>query len=131
MAAPESDAPGEAFVLHEDGTVTLGWDGFTTTLRRPKAGEWLSFTEEYEAANAWAGKETKGKKPTVREAVEGGPFRALGHRLIRELGGEDIPIEDIPIWLCLGAPYQRISDWWLASPLARQEAAVVARTMSR
>lgn len=121
----------DRFVLHEDGTIELGWDEISCTLRRPKVGEWLSFNEEYARAVAWQEKETKGKKPTVLEAVEKGPFRPLYQRLMLELGDTKVELGDLPLWLCLSPPFQRIADWWLGSPLARQEAVTLQAIASR
>lgn len=130
MAKSSSGASGDVLVLHEDGTVTIGWDEFSCKLRRPKAGEWLSFMEESEAADLWA--QGEGDPPaakTLREALDGGPFLVLYQRLFAELAGTNIEVGDLPPWLAVGDTFRRVSQWWMASPLSRADLAAVTRTL--
>lgn len=127
----------DQLVLHEDGTVTIGWGDFAITLREPNIGEWLSFEQESGRANDWAkGDAVDGEEEptprTIREAADGGPFLALYERLIRELGiGLTVEVPPLPPWLAAGAVFSRISAWWSASPLSRREATALTATLSR
>lgn len=125
---------GDQLVMHDDGTVTIGWGDFSTTLREPDIGEWLSFEQEFARANAWArGEEAEGENPpTVLDAATDGPYLALYTRLVTELGvGLTGDVPTLPPWLTVGAVYGRISQWWSTSPLSRQEAAALIRMQSQ
>lgn len=131
-----SGAPGDVFTLNEDGTVTIGWGSISSTLRRPTVGEWLSFMEESERANAWADgtppkKGSEPAKPTVRDAVVGGPYRTLYARILTELGPAPVDVKDLPIWLSLGDPFRRLSNWWVSNPLSQADQAAMSRALSQ
>lgn len=123
---------GDTLELRENGEVVIGWDETVVTLRRPKVGEWLSFMEESEAADAWARGESaaEGETPTprsIKDALADGPFLALYQRMILDLGGTQVETADMPTWLAVGDTMRRISAWWIASPLARSEVATLTR----
>lgn len=129
---------GDQLVMHEDGTVTIGWGEFSTTLREPTIGEWLSFVQEKDRAETWARGEQDapaGEEPTpklLKEAAEDGPYLKLYGRMIRELGiGLTGEAPDLPPWLAAGDVFTRISNWWSANPLSRREAAAVTRTLTQ
>lgn len=136
-----SGASGDVLVLNEDGSVSIGWEGISpATLRRPTAGEWLSFMEEIEAADAWARGEAPedapkaGDEPTRKTAVEAlkdGRYLRLYQRMLAELADVKVEPSDMPPWLGVGAVAARIGAWWVSSPLHRSEAAAVARTLSQ
>lgn len=128
--------PGDVFTLNEDGTVTIGWGSTSTTLRRPTVGEWLSFMEESERADAWADGTAPKKggpvvKPTVRDAVLTGPYRPLYARILAELGGLSVDVKDLPMWLSLGDAMRRLSNWWMSNPLSQADQAAMTRALNQ
>lgn len=128
---------GDVLTLHEDGTVTIGWGDFSTTLREPTIGEWLSFVQEKDRADDWARGEpaSEDEEPTRKKVVDAaadGPYLKLYGRMVRELGiglaGEP---PTLPPWLVTADVFTRISNWWSANPLSRREAAAVTRTLTQ
>lgn len=127
---------GDVFTLHEDGTVTVGWGDFSTTLREPTIGEWLSFVQEKDRADEWARGETEGEEPAPKKVTDAagddGPYLKLYGRLIRELGiGFTGDPPALAPWLVTGDVFTRISNWWSANPLSRREAAALTRTLTQ
>lgn len=134
------EAKGDVFVLHDDGTVALGWDGeggrVDVTLRRPTVGQWLDFMEASEAADAWIRNEpTTDEKPkgrskadpavapaprTVGDLMREGPYLDLYARVMLELGSTEVAREAMPPWLADGGVFRDISGWWRTSPLHRR-----------
>lgn len=121
---------GDVLTLHEDGTVTVGWDDVSATLRRPKVGEWLSFMEESERADDWNPHgEVDGELPprTYMDLVgPDGPYLTLWRRVLAELGGTSVEREDMPPWLADGAVFRNVSGWWRTNPLLRPAVAAMA-----
>lgn len=123
------------FVLHEDGTVAIGWGEFACTLREPVIGEILSFARESEEADKWArGESAEGEEAEPKgtiECLDGGPYLALYQRIIAELAGVAVDASQLPVWLATGDSFRRLHTWWLSSPLSRADQVAVTRTLSR
>lgn len=129
----DTNGSADTLILHEDGTVTIGWDDTRAVLRRPKARQWLSFQEESEAADVWSRGDPDADPPvaekTIVEALKEGPYLRLYQRMLQELGETDVLLDDMPIWCATGDVFRRISGWWWQSPLARSEATQLAAAL--
>jgi len=129
MAKADTPASGDVLELRDDGTVVVGWDQTSITLRRPKVGEWLSFIEESETAIAWTRAEKDGQTPSLRELVgPNGPFLTLHRRVLLELGGTTLERDDLPIWMASGDMIAKLSSHWLRAPLDPSERTGAAAT---
>lgn len=133
MPARGNAPEGDVLELREDGTVQIGWDGFRTILRRPKVGEWMSFIEEADLADAWLRQEdTPEAKPRTTSELAGpdGPFLTLYAHVISTLG-QAVERADLPLWLIDGAVFRDVSGWWRSNPLHRAATAAILTTPSR
>lgn len=119
--APPAPPKADEFRLDDTGNAWLSWarGRYECWLGIPLVGEYESFMVELERAISWFDEEDHQKASVAWSVVN--PNLLLWQRILKELGGLDVPIGDLPPWMLPGAGLTRLFASWRVNPLARGE----------